>query len=207
MRLVIPYKTQGEGVELRYAIRSMFLYFKDITGCIIVGDKPDWYTGEHIQFPDEFGRKEFSIYQKLMQVQDTVLYSNDDFFALKPFGADLPYYYTGKVRDYAGKDKRYRDLYRACLPTWLNFDGHTPMIIDTKKFEWIVDRPIKTYYANQNNLPGTPLIDLKITGKYLYSEYKNLIKGRPFFSTKDNEDCPNMVKLWNELYPTPSPFE
>lgn len=207
MKVVIPYKQQGEGVELRYAIRSMYLYFKDITGVVVVGDKPDWYTGEHIPFPDEFGRKEYSIYKKLMQVHGTVLYSNDDFFALKHFDSSLPNYYTGKVKNYGGKDRRYLDLYRACLPNWLNFDGHWPMIIDTTKFEWIVDRPIKTYYGNQNNLPGTELFDLKITGKYLYSEYKNKIKGRPFFSTKDNEDCPNMLRLWNELYPEKSHCE
>lgn len=207
MNLVIPYKQQGEGVELRYAIRSIAKYFKDLTGCIVVGDKPEWYTGEHIPFGDEFGRKEFSIYQKLIQVQGTVLYSNDDFFALKPFDSSLPFYYSGKVKSYSGTDKRYRDLYRACLPNWLNFDVHAPMIIDTTKFEWICDRPIKTYYANQNGLPGTEIFDLKITGKYLYSQYRNMIKGRPFFSTKDNEDCPNMLRLWNELYPEKSPYE
>lgn len=207
MNVVIPYKQQGEGAELRYAIRSMVKYFRDMTGCIVVGDKPHWYIGDHIPFHDEFGRKEFSIYQKLMQFQGVCLYSNDDFFALNYFGDNLPNYYSGKVRDYSGKDKRYQDLYRACLPTWLNFDGHWPMIINTTKFEWIVDRPIKTYYANQNNLPGEPMGDLKIKGKYLYGDYKNMVKGRLFFSTKDNEDCPNMLRLWNELYPEKSPYE
>lgn len=181
----------------------------DLTEIIIVGDLPSWFNGTHIYCEDVPKRKEFSIYTKLMKVQDVVGYGNDDMYPLKDFDSTLPNYYSGtcRQRSVIVKDKKYKDLYANCLPEWMNYDIHTPMIIDTTKFVWDIDRPIKTYYANQNKLPGEHLIDCKISGSYTYNEIKALIKSRPFFSTKDNADKPGMAKLLQELYPNPSQYE
>lgn len=198
MKLLIPYRLDiNNGYELRYAIRSMVKYFTPLSGVVLIGDKPNWYIGEHIPYPTE-PPKERNIYNKLMQVQGIVLYSNDDFFSLQPFDETLPNYYKGLCSDYKTHDKNYKDLYRACPAGWLDFDCHCPMIIDTTKFKWLsADMPIKSVYGNMNKLPGTKFVDLKIRG-----EWPDL-KGRDFFSTHDTADLSRL----SELYPEPSRHE
>lgn len=209
MILTIPYRsTEDNGRELRFAIRSMVMHFKDLTGVCLIGNKPTWYTGQHIPYPDTDGRKEHSIYSKLMQAQGTVLYSNDDFFALQPFNHTLPNYYRGLCKEQRPVDKRYKDLYQACPGDWLDFDVHTPMIIDTTRFQWLAaDMPIKSVYGNMNNLTGTLLNDQKFKFDAGRSEIKNIIKGRPFFSTHDPHINDAMIRILNELYPDASDYE
>lgn len=210
MRIFIPYKTTpDDGLECKYTIRSMVKHFKDMTGCLIVGDKPSWYKGDHIYYTDIPNRKEYSIYRKLILIKETVLHLNDDFFALQDFGTDLPNYYSGTCRDklMVTTDKVYKELYLNCLPEWLNFDIHVPMVIDTRRFDWDIDRPLKTYYGNQNKLTGTRLTDCKIRGDLNYSEVKDRIEGRPFFSTHDNADKAGMLSVLYELYPLKSEYE
>jgi hypothetical protein len=210
MNVVIPYTHERDhGEELRYAIRSMVKYFTPLEDIILVGDAPDFYVGQYIPCPDIKGRKELSIYNKLMQVHpQTVLYSNDDYFALKAFDEELPNYCSGKLcKDKKTVDADYRRLYEACPGAWMDFDVHTPMIIDTSKFNWEDDKPIKTYYANQNRIAGQLLPDLKIRGVRDYGSIKQLINGRPFFSTNGNIKAGGMMQVMNELYPVKSKYE
>lgn len=210
MRIFIPYKTTPDnGLEMKYVIRSMIKHFKDMTGCFVVGDKPDWYTGPHIYYTDIPNRKEYSIYCKLILIKEPVLLCNDDFFALKDFRADIPNYYSGTCREklMVVTDRVYKELYLNCLPEWLNFDIHCPMVVDPKKFEWDIDRPLKTYYANQNRLPGVQLQDCKLRGDLNYGEVKERINDRPFFSTHDNAGKSGMLQVLNELYPIKSRYE
>lgn len=208
MIAVIPYRyDRDHGNELKFAIRSLVKYFKSLSEIIIVGDAPDWYTGQHIYLPDVDKRKEYSIYSKLVQVQSTVCYSNDDYFALQPFDVDLRNYYRGLCRNTRPADKVYRELYGNCPGEWMDFDVHTPMIIDTTKFEWGIDRPIKTYYANQNKLKGTHLVDCKLRGTKTYDEIKYSIANRPFFSIDGNSKIGGMPEILNELYPDKSKYE
>lgn len=176
----------------------MVKHFKPLSGVVLIGDKPDWYCGEHIPAADIEGRKEYSIYNKLMQVKGTVLYSNDDMYALKDFSTDLPNYYKGLCSEHRTHDKKYKDLYNACPAGWLDFDCHCPMIIDTTKFKWLAaDMPIKSVYGNTNNLPATKFTDMKIRG-----DWPDLT-GRDFFSTHDTADLSKLA----EMYPIPSQYE
>ena len=208
MKVVIPYRFDKDlGNELRYAIRSIVKHFKDFTGLVLVGDKPKWYTGYHIPARDISERKEYSIYRKLMKVQETVLYTNDDYFALQDFNHTLPNYYNFKCSEIKPIDKIYKDLYASCPGDWLNFDVHCPMVIDTTTFVWAIDRPIKTYYGNTHHLQGTRYADCKLRGELSYGEIMQRIKHRPFFSTHDNSTTAGMAKVLNELYPEPSVYE
>lgn len=209
MNCVIPYRNDKDhGEELRYAIRSLVKHFKPLEEIILVGDSPEWFNGTVIPFLDIEGRKEFSIYSKLMQVLDTVLYSNDDFFLLQDFDESFPNFYEVKCGQRRPTDKLYRLLYDACPPDWLDFDIHCPMIIDTTKFTtWGIDRPIKTYYGNANNLQGTRYADCKLRGQYEYDSLKYIIKDRPFFSTHGNIKLGALPRLMQELYPLPSKYE
>jgi hypothetical protein len=204
MRLIIPYTLDTlNGLELRYAIRSMVKHFKPLSGVVVVGDKPDWYIGEYIAYPTQ-GAKEKNIYEKLMQVQGTVLYSNDDYFALQDFDETLPNYYNGNCQRRPG-DRVYRELYSNCPSEWLNFDVHCPMIIDTTKYpEWVIDRPIKTFYGNWNKLEGSETTDCKIRGDADYGEVMERIKGREFFSTLMNYEREGIIKVFQELCPEKS---
>jgi len=209
MKAVIPYKHDlHNGIELKYAIRSLVKHFKPLSGIIIIGDLPGWYSGEHIFYPDTPKRKEYSIYTKLMQVQDNVLYTNDDYFALQDFDESLPNFYDIKCGDKHPVDRTYRDLYRNCPSEWLNFDIHCPMIIDTRLYSnYPIDWPIKSGYANQLKLQGTYMKDSKLRGECSYSEIKEDIRGRMFFSTNGNIHRGDMMKVMDELYPDKSIYE
>lgn len=210
MKIFIPYKTtKDDGLECRYVIRSMVKHFKDLSGCVIAGDKPTWYkNGLFLPASNIEDRKEYTIYRKLRLVNEPVLHLNDDFFALQDFDATLPNYYFGTCGEKNPTDKVYKELYWNCPPHWLNFDVHCPMVIDPYKFtEWFIDRPLKTYYGNLNKLQGVEMADCKIRGTaYYYGEIKMMIQGRKFFSTTDNLKA-DLLKVVQDLYPEPSIYE
>lgn len=207
MNLVIPYTDDGkDGFELRYAIRSMEMFFKDLHQVILVGDKPSWFTGIHIQASDIEGRKEYSVYLKLKKVEGVVLYSMDDVYALKPFDTNLPNYYFGTCREMSQRvtDRRFKDLFGQCLPEWKSFEVHSPMVIDTRLLDYDNDCLLKTTYANRLKLPGVEQIDCKIKNDLNYGEVKERIKDKPFWSTHDNADKPGISSMLKRLYPKPS---
>lgn len=210
MNVVIPFKAAGTlgAIELKFAIRSLVKHFKPLNTIYVVGDCPSWYSGMCIHCNDIPKRKEFSIYTKLTQVQDKVLYTNDDYFALQDFDESLPNFYDIRCGEKHPVDRTYRDLYRNCPSEWLNFDIHCPMIIDTRLYSnYPIDWPIKSGYANQLKLPGTYMKDCKFRGEWSYSEIKEEIKGRMFFSTHENIHRGGMLRVMEELYPDKSPYE
>lgn len=217
MRLVIPYRLSGDGVELLYAIRSIYKYFAPLSGVLLIGDKPEWYNGDHIPLADLKGEKEKSMMLKVLQAQDEdFLYSNDDYFALQPFNENLPNYYDTTCQDMAGRHPipSYRDLYMNCPGNWLNFDIHTPMIMNRDRFKAAFDAmdgqtPIKTTYGNYKPRVGNTeyLCDLKINGAHMVYEIEQLVSERPFFSTHDSAIEANMLAVFSYLYPDTSPVE
>lgn len=219
MRLVIPYRLpQDGGIELRYSIRSIVKHFKLLSGVLLIGDKPEWYTGDHIPFADVPGEKERSMQLKVLQVPDsTFLYSNDDFFANSDFDEKLPDYYDTDCRDMAERHPidSYRKMYNNCLPHWLNFDIHTPMLVTKQIFKasyYAMDAqtPIKTTYGNHTKytMYGSQyLADCKIKGEHSLQEIIYATKDRPFFSTHNNAINADMIAFLENLYPNVSPFE
>lgn len=213
MRLVIPYRLSGTGEELRYAIRSIYKHFKGLSGVLVVGDKPEWYCGGHIPLADLKGEKEKSMQLKVMQAPDDyILYSNDDYFAQEDFDETLPHYYDTTCRDMAERHSiaSYKQMYANCLPDWLNFDIHTPMVMDMDRFRATFaamdgQTPIKTTYAQ--GLPGLYLADVKIRGQHTTAEIEFLTKDRPFFSTHDSAINADMLDFFSKLYPNASPCE
>lgn len=204
MKVLYPYKDDGkDGQELYYSIRSMEKHFKDMTGCIVIGDKPSWYTGEHIPASDIEGRKEYSVYLKVKKVEGIVLYCNDDFYALKNFDSNLPNYYFGTCREMSRlvTERRFKDLFGKCLPEWKSFEVHCPMVIDTRLLNLDdEDRLLKTTYANRLNLPGVEQIDCKIRNDLNYGEVKERIKDKLFWSTSDNAYKPGILSMLKKLY-------
>lgn len=217
MRVVIPYRLSCDGLELRYAIRSMVKHFKPMTGVLLIGDRPEWYIGDHMPMADYKGEKERSMMAKLCAAPDTVcLYSNDDYFALEDFGLDLPYYHDHDCRWYAMNHKQssYRAMYNNCDPNWPNYDVHTPMIMVLGRMriafqEMIAQTPIKTTYATSAGcpLPGKWFTDIKLRTKETPDEYLRMVKGSPFFSTHDAAISEGLIEFLDYLYPLKSKYE
>lgn len=214
MTVFYPYsKTKDDGLELKYSIRSMVKYFKDFDGIILVGDRPSWFKGFHLQHSDIEKRKEYSVYRKLMSAysieQEPMLLCHDDCYALQPFGFDMPNYYRGTCAEAITRtvERRFKDMFAACLPNWLNFEIHCPMVIDPSRIA-NEDRDflLKTTYANRLKLPGTDIADCKIRAHLYRNEIEREIEGRPFFSTHDNVKG-DMLEIMNDLYPDKSQYE
>lgn len=222
MRLVIPYRYTENSEELRYAIRSMVKHFKPLSGVLLIGDKPEWFCGDHIpvadiMWPDQPNRiwKERSIQLKIAVCPDEVfLYSNDDYFANQDFKT-IPYYYdvTCAEMAWAHSINSYKDMYEQCRPHWKNFDVHTPMIMMKDKFhssfqemiEMDCQWPVKTTYAH--TFEGTQYYDLKIRGPHTLEELQWQIKDKPFFSTHNSALNDDLISFLNNLYPDKSDFE
>lgn len=214
MRLVIPYRLAREGIELRYAIRSIYKYFPILSGVLLVGDRPTWYRGDHIPLADLKGQKERSMQLKVLQCEDAIfLYSNDDYYALAPFGADLPDYYDTTCRDMAERHTiaSYKEMYNNCPPDWHNLDVHTPMIMSRPQFIVTyqamgdVQTPIKTTYGR--GLGSERIADCKIRGAHDLAELDYNTRDRPFFSTHDSAIDNNLIAFLDNLYPDASPYE
>lgn len=217
MRVVTPYRqTADDGTELCYAIRSMVKHFKPLSGVLVIGDRPTWYTGDHIPCADLKGEKERSMQLKVLQAPDGVfIYTNDDYFSNSDFSFDIPHYFDTTCRDMAEKHPidSYRKMYNNCLPHWLNYDIHTPMLVHKKEFKEAYEKmdaqtPIKTTYGNSIGVYGIEyLADCKIKGEHSYEEIIYATKDRPFFSTHDSAINADMLAFLENLYPNASPYE
>lgn len=219
MRLVIPYTLPADGgIELRYAIRSMVKHFKPLSGVLLIGDKPEWYTGDHIPYDDIPGNKERSMQMKVLQCPDDVfLYSNDDFFALQDFDENIPDYFDHTCVHYANvhPQNSYRRMYVNCPQHWLNYDVHTPTVFRGRMFAWVYSRqdpdlqtPIKTTYKNHfNGANAAYLCDCKLRGEHSVEEIEYAIKDRPFFSTHNSAINDAMIEVFEKYYPDGSPYE
>lgn len=190
----------------------MIAHFTDMDGLIVVGDRPTWFKGFMIECGNVPKRKEYSVLLKLKlaaRLEKTLLLCHDDLFALTDFDATLPNYYRGTCHEaiQLTKERRFKDMFAACLPNWMNFEIHCPMVIDTSRLQF-EDRDflLKTTYANRLKLPGTDIADCKLRGELNTTEIRKAIEGRPFFSTHDNATG-DILRTLQELYPNKSVYE
>jgi hypothetical protein len=208
MTLLYPYTDdRRDGFELWHSIRSMCRYGK-IDYVVVVGDKPSWYTGEFIKYPDIPGRKEWSIVVKVLQCPyDDVLYCHDDIFALQPFDKEV--YNTGPLQQWKGLGK-YPERIRATMsifPNGLNYDCHTPMYINLSDYrqahsrcDWTRrDYLSKSVYGNHVNPLSTMIPDVKLRTDKDFIE-----TSWPFFSTNNRTARKIGLPL---MYNVPSPYE
>lgn len=92
--------------ELRWAMRSIEKYGKNIDRVFVVGADPGWLSDQAIYIPceDKFDYKHKNMLYKIQyiaentDISDTFLTSSDDIFVLKPFDADTwPLYFCGML--------------------------------------------------------------------------------------------------------------
>lgn len=148
MDIVIPYKNTGEGLELRFALRSIEKYLKgfDVSendhrgtdNIWIVGELPTWlrertennhfYRVSNILHDDASGRKQYNIMRKLFAastdecVSKKFIYWNDDHFLLKPLHVnEIKPWYHGTLKDALEKST---NRYHTAVLNTLNHFGN-----------------------------------------------------------------------------------
>lgn len=198
MLLVIPLLNNGSYDPLRFALRSITTYHH-ITDCILVGGKPDWYTGTHIVHQD-YGPvfKEANIRDKVLAAASIIkhgnypslkfLFANDDHILLSSINA---VYNKGLLSECLSK-RVGNGSYTRCLRNTLehygdvlNIDTHCPMFMDAKlvdktNFEWPeFGIGFKTCYAQENNISSVYMDDCKVDDLPVNRQWFSMLESFP----------------------------
>ena len=235
MDIVIPLGTgsRWQNNELRFALRSIEKYLTGYDKIFIIGECPSYLQNViHIPCPDFLGRKEYSIFNKIMKAvadercSDYFVFWNDDIFLIDNLQtADFKFWYEGTLQSkyeqshghYKAAIKNVIDLF---IPELEYTDIHTPIIYSKKTFnkiaslDWSKEYVIKSLYTSSfeyltsyNVCSFEPMPDLKINKAMTYYEIKARIKERLFFSIGTYGVCPAMTKVLTELFPDKSKYE
>lgn len=199
--LIIPLKNNGLYEQLRFALRSITTHH-EIARCILVGGKPDWYTGEHIPHKDYSPQfKEANIRDKVLAGSVGVgefLFANDDHILLSPINE----VYNKGLLSTCLASRIGNGSYTRCLRNTFehygnvpNIDCHVPMWMTSEgvkktNFEWPeYGIGFKTCYAQENNIESVYMEDCKTS---------TLPTGREWFSLTDNFNMRQMFGLFPE---------
>jgi hypothetical protein len=252
MDVVIPLGSgsRWKDNELRYALRSIEKHLKGYDKVFIVGNCPKWINLEktltetncglligypekpiiHIPCPDIPGRKEFSIFSKIMKAvedercSEDFVFSNDDIFFLKDIHVnDFKYWYEGTLGE---KYEKTHGHYKGAIFNTMNLlydkgdekycDIHTPIVYRKYGiraisipdfFDWSKENVIKSLYSGHFGADFEPMPDLKINMAMSYELIKAKIKDRLFLSIGTYGVCPAMTKVLTELFPNKSKYE
>jgi hypothetical protein len=225
--------------ELRYSLRSVEKHVSNYRDVYIVGECPHWLQNViHLPFEDKYGH-ERNIMEKIKHLcehnrpSENFLFINDDHFFLKDINAvAFRFYHKGSLAKTI-KKRLINDVYKDALNntlamlshnkfTTLNFDIHTPIVYNKKKFietmdsyDWSLEYVIKSLYCNSNGIKGVEMQeDCKISGRIAYWRLLQKIKDRNVFSIGDKclhpypgEKESSVKVLLNELFPNKSKYE
>lgn len=135
--------------EIRYSLRSVERYVKNVDRVIVIGEDAGFFSDE-VEFcpvKEVHGNKGFRISQKIMYavkneiVWDRFMYLSDDYFFTREIDAEnYPYYHRRDLMN-RGTTSAYGKILRSTAeylqsidkPT-LNYELHVPIIYDAKKF-------------------------------------------------------------------------
>lgn len=210
----------GDNDELRYSIRSVVKNLPH-DNIWIVGYKPPWYKGNYVEVEDKtikFDniRRCLSAITDIGAISDDFILMNDDFYILKPMGL-IPTYHGGlldkKIERYVSDSgsTRYtrilgeasKQLKKRGIKEPLDYDIHTPMIMNKHKLKQIVNMNMapRSMYGNIYEIGGKEIEDVKI---YKYNNAIDYSFG--VISTEDNS-----LHLIKEMlikeFPNPSLYE
>ena len=229
MDIVIPLGTgsRWQNNELRFALRSIEKYLTGYDKIFIIGEFPSYLQNViHIPCPDFIGRKEYSIFNKIMKAvadercSEYFVFWNDDIFLIDNLQtADFKFWYEGTLQS---KYEQSHGHYKAAIKNVIDIskpddyytDIHTPIIYNKDCFykyvacnNWEKEYVIKSSYTSVMSASFEPMPDLKINKAMTYYEIKARIKDRLFFSIGTYGVCPVMTKVLTELFPEKSKYE
>ena len=229
MDIVIPLGTgsRWQNNELRFALRSIEKYLTGYDKIFIIGECPSYLQNViHIPCPDLPGRKEYSIFNKIMKAvkdercSENFVFWNDDIFLIDNLQtADFKFWHEGTLQS---KYEQSHGHYKAAIKNVIDIskpddyytDIHTPIIYNKDYFykyvacnNWDKEYVIKSSYTSVMSASFEPMPDLKINKAMTYYEIKARIKDRLFFSIGTYGVCPAMTKVLTELFPDKSKYE
>ena len=222
--------SKHDDMELRLSLRCLEKNCNGIGRLFIVGNKPDWVQNVvHIPAEDTW-TAENNAFQKILKACQTdiskeFLLMNDDFFMLKPSSIPMQYYgyFVRGFLKHKKEDNPYNRSINKTLEvlnhfgftTPLNFEVHCPIRIQKNKF--LLLNCVAEHFKKES------------TGVLCRSLYANLFKCQDVFSgykVKDtkiyndefqeagptrcistSDDCTNILKKIEELYPNKSRWE
>lgn len=228
---------------MKYAIRSLFKYsLIEINRIILVGEQPKFLNYDSDKLVSlrykETQAKEVNIWEKVLEackledLTEEFLFTNDDYFLLKPVDlSSLPHYHKGDWLSFpwAGKkdyqisgsynrkaNRTFKLLKRLGLTTW-HFDIHVPNVYNKKWFKAAYDyfKPflyqndgliISSCYGNYNKLEPTYMPDVKLSRSQLPAFFENYTDYF-VFSIFDDAQCPELLEFLQEQFPEKSPVE
>lgn len=216
--VVIPYRPCMDGLELRYALRSLDLYVPH-TKVYLVGEQfPSWIKNvEYIRCSEESIKSSKNILYKvwagLIAAGPTAIQWQDDIYITRP--TPIHYWAQGTLSEAV---KRYHGGYKTLIVNTAMkitdavpyYDVHTPIIYERQTFkklfdyDWTRQYLIKTLYCHLADVSPTPYQDIKIgqPGDSLTKAKESL-----FFSTGPQGLSPDVIGLLDSLYPNPSSYE
>jgi hypothetical protein len=198
----------GKNEELRYSIRSVLNSFPDST-IWVVGGRPDWYCGNHIEVSQDKNTYTNAINNlkaicSSIDIDEDFILMNDDFFIINKIN-DIQYFYGGTLvekvllyKDLTGSSS-YIDklsntlnkLKRYGVEQPLDYELHVPFPVNKKNLYKILNKNdrllYRSFYGNMFNVGGLKIEDVKIydrTGLMKKSfDYQNI--DTDFLSTTD----------------------
>ena len=229
---VIGTGSKWQNNELRYSLRSLEMFGKNIKDVYIVGNKPyfindkiKWIETYDIGYPSVNHWYKVRKFFKTTNI-DKAVYMMDDVFFTKEVDFDnYPLYQRGDLVDIPNDG----DSYHKCLintknelkdmgKNTINFEVHCPIIYERNKFLNLTDIfntlrkkhknfvGVRSLYANYYNMNGPFTKDVKIRGRHM-DDMTDKMNKIDCFSIGDEVIEMGMDKILQEKYPNKSKFE
>lgn len=219
----------GHNEELRYSIRSAEKNLK-FDNLWVVGGKPDWYSGKHIEVPQNSGKYEntkenVSAIAKSKEISDRFILMNDDFYVIKEV-EDVQNFNGGKLLDKANMYDRlaynssytqrlfdtYAKLRKMGFEDPLDFEMHVPIVIDKAALRHSVKYNLlwRSIYGNVYQIPSSKMDeDVKV---YMNSpldpkSYDMTSLKYPYLSSDDRSFVSVYKAVLKDMFREPSSYE
>lgn len=229
---VVGTGSKWQNNEIRYSLRSLEMYGKNIKDVYIVGYKPHFLNNK-IKWIEAYdiGYASVNHWFKVRKFFtktniDKGLYMMDDIFFTKEFDAEnYPYYQRGDLKDIKITSTYNRSLNNTLVelekynkPT-LNFEVHCPIIYEKDKFLELTDKfndlrkkykqfiQPRSFYSNFNNIEGIYTDDVKFRYDETPAEIKKRMNTIDCFSLHENVIQCGADKILQKKYPNKSKYE
>lgn len=216
----------GDNEELRYSIRSIEENMPK--GKIwIIGYKPGWYVGNFVSVKDS-GNKFDNIKKCLAktadvpEISDKFVLMNDDFFVVSKMSS-VPILHGGSLKDKVSEYKRlvpssyytkllentHKRLVRLGIENPIDYDIHTPLIVDKTKIKEITDMPYldRSTYGNVLAIGGQEFKDVKVYSSGRMDSRSYDFSTESLFISTEDTSFHKILPMLQNLFPNPSSYE